>query len=569
MIARAMQNLISFLGIFFFIGCAWTLSENRRAFPWRVVGWGLALQFTFGALVLWWEPGSRFFLKLNDVFNALLAFSREGTMFVFGSLGTDISGVNPISLKEFLTRLAANSPDPVVQAAIANGTVPGFVLALQVLTTIIFFSALLSVLYYFGIMQKIVDFFARIMAKTMRVSGAEALSNSANIFVGQTEAPLVVRPFIKTMTRSELMAIMVGGFANTAGGVLGAYVLMLSGYFPNIAAHLISASVLSAPAAFIMAKVMVPETGTPTTMGTVRMDVPIEDANVLDAAANGSTVGWQLAINVTAMLMAFLALLAMVNLFIGWAGNLFHDGFGLARFDLLAIAGLGAIVAIAKFGTPRDTNVWWGLGGVIALSAIARSILPPGAAAAITGMLIVVWLVAFLMMGRKEPLPTYMVPTLAGGVLAANAVFLLFGPLPVGESLSMQGILGWLHWPVAFAMGTPIQDCLQIGRFLGEKLVLTEFVAYADLGAYLGSAARGEVPALDPRSVFLASYALSGFSNFASIAIQIGGISPMAPERRKDIASLGLKAMIGGALASYTLAAVAGVFYNGTSMLGR
>ncbi len=563
-----MQNLISFFGIFVFIGCAWLLSENRRAFPWRVVAWGLALQFTFAALVLWWEPGSRLFLQLNDVFNALLAFSREGTMFVFGALGSDISGLSPITLKEFLTRLAADSSDPVLQAAITNGTVPGFVLALQVLTTIIFFSALLSVLYYFGVMQKIVDLFARIMARTMRVSGAEALSNSANIFVGQTEAPLVVRPFIATMTRSELMAIMVGGFANTAGGVLGAYVLMLSGYFPNIAAHLISASVLSAPAAFIMAKVMVPELGKPATMGAVKMDVPIEDANVLDAAANGSTVGWQLTINVTAMLMAFLALLAMVNMFIGWAGGMFHDGSGLLRFNLLALAGLLVAVAVQRFGPPKDTTVWWALAVVLAVSAGAGAILPAPIAALVIGMTVVAWLAAFMLMGRTTPLPRLLVPVLAGGVVAADVLFVAFGPLPSSASLSLQMILGWAHWPVAFAMGTPIQDCYEVGRLLGEKLVLTEFVAYADLGAYLGAAARGEVPALDPRSVVLASYALSGFSNFASIAIQIGGISPMAPERRRDIASLGLKAMIGGALASYALASVAGVFYNGTSMLG-
>jgi nucleoside permease NupC len=440
---------------------------------------------------------------------------------------------------------------------------------MQVLTTIIFFSALLSVLYYFGIMQKVVDLFARIMARTMRVSGAEALSNSANIFVGQTEAPLVVRPFIATMTRSELMAIMVGGFANTAGGVLGAYVLMLSGYFPNIAAHLISASVLSAPAAFIMAKVMVPELGQPSTMGSVKMDVPIEDANVLDAAANGSTVGWQLAINVTAMLLAFIALLSMVNLFVGWAGGLFHDGGGLLRFDLLALAVVGTVLAFARFGAPKDTNVWWALLGVILIGAATRAWLPPGVAAALSGVLFIIWFSAFLLMGRATPLPSYTVPTLVGGALAANVAFLAFGPLPVDTSLSLQMVLGWLHWPVAFAMGTPVQDCLQVGRFLGEKLVLTEFVAYADLGGYLGAASRGEVAALDPRSVVLTSYALSGFSNFASIAIQIGGISPMAPTRRKDIASLGLKAMIGGALASYALASVVGVFYNGTSMLGR
>lgn len=564
-----MQNLVSFLGIFVFIGCAWLLSENRRTFPWRVVAWGLALQFTFAGLVLWWEPGSRLFLRLNDVFTALLAFSREGIVFVFGALGTDASGATPISLREFLARLAAESEDPVVQAAIASGTVPGFVLAIQVLTTIIFFSALLSVLYYLGVMQKIVDLFARIMARTMGVSGAEALSNSANIFVGQTEAPLVVRPFIGAMTRSELMAIMVGGFANTAGGVLGAYVLMLSGYFPNIAAHLISASVLSAPAAFIMAKVMVPESSRPETLGRVETDIPIDDANLLDAAASGSTIGWQLTINVIAMLMAFIALLALVNAGIGWVGGLFQDSAGLLRFNLLALATLAVVAATARMGPPRDTVVWWTLVPLLGLAATAGAVLAGPAAATVVGTAAVAWVTAFALMGRTTPLPALLVPTLAGGVVLVDVLYAALGPLPAGEPLSLQLVLGWLHWPVALAMGTPIADCLQVGRLLGEKIVLTEFVAYADLAAYLGAADRGEVAPLDPRSVVIASYALSGFSNFASIAIQIGGISPMAPSRRRDIAALGLKAMVGGALASYALASVAGVFYSGRSMLGE
>ena len=307
-----MQNLVSASGIGVFVVVAWLISEDRRNFPWRVVIWGILLQFVFAFLVLWWEPGTRFFLRLNDVFNALLFFAKQGATFVFGAVGSADMGDSPMSLKEYLTRLGAESRDPMIQAAVRTGAVPGVFFAFQVLTTIIFFSALLSVLYYLGVMQKIVLLFARIMAHTMRVSGAESLSNSANIFVGQTEAPLVVRPFIEKMTRSELMAIMVGGFANTAGGVLGAYILMLVGYFPNIAAHLISASVLSAPAAFIMAKVMVPEREEPLTRGDVRMDVPIEDANILDAAANGSSVGWQLTINVAAMLITFVALIAMV-----------------------------------------------------------------------------------------------------------------------------------------------------------------------------------------------------------------------------------------------------------------
>jgi CNT family concentrative nucleoside transporter len=402
----------------------------------------------------------------------------------------------------------------------------------------------------------------------MRVSGAEALSNSANIFVGQTEAPLVVRPFIATMTRSEIMAVMVGGFANTAGGVLGAYVLMLSGYFPNIAAHLISASVLSAPAAFIMAKVMVPETGQPRTMGTLKMDVPIEDANVLDAAANGSTVGWQLTINVTAMLLAFIALVAMINMGIGWVGGLFVDGAGLLRFNAAVLVIAASLLWMIRRGVPEDTHVWWSLVAIALAYGLVQAI-APAAAAAVALVLVSGWLTFFLAMGRRAPLPRWLAPGLVGLAAAVTFAFVAFGPLVPGTPLSIQMILGWLHWPVAFAMGTPVQDCLQVGKLLGEKLVLTEFVAYADLGAYLAAASRGEVAPLDGRSIVLASYALSGFANFASIAIQIGGISPLAPERRGDIARLGLKAMIGGALASYALASVAGVFYNGTSMLGR
>src|SRR5262245_11599399 len=335
-----MQNAISAFGIGVFVLAAWMLSEDRRRFSWRVVGWGILLQIIFAFLVLWWEPGSRFFLKLNDVFNALLVFSKQGAMFVFGSIGTADRGDFPMSLQEYLTRLGSQSNDPAIQNAIRTGTVPGVFFAFQVLTTIIFFSALLSVLYYLGVMQKIVLLFAKIMARTMRVSGAESLSNSANIFVGQTEAPLVVRPFLEKMTRSELMAIMVGGFANTAGGVLGAYILMLVGFFPNIAAHLISASLLSAPAGFIIAKVMLPEKEEPLTRGEIKLDAASEDANLLDAAANGSTVGWQLAINVAAMLISFVALIAMANLFVSWIGDYFHTTAGLIQFNVMVAAAL-------------------------------------------------------------------------------------------------------------------------------------------------------------------------------------------------------------------------------------
>ena len=563
-----MQNVISGLGIFVFILVAWVLSEDRKRFPWRVVAWGILLQFIFAFLVLSWEPGTRVFLRLNDVFNALLSFSKQGSSFVFGAVGSADAGDASISLREYLMRLGAESNDPVIQSAVRSGAVPGAILAFQVLTTIIFFSALLSVLYYLGVMQKIVALFARIMAHTMKVSGAESLSNSANIFVGQTEAPLVVRPFIEKMTRSELMAIMVGGFANTAGGVLGAYVLMLVGFFPNIAAHLISASLLSAPAAFIIAKVMVPEREEPLTRGEVKMDVPIEDANILDAAANGTTVGWQLAVNVGAMLIAFVALIAMANLGVGWFGGFFRSMSGLAQFDIIVIGILLSLAAVERYGPPRDNLVWWTLPTLVALYIAARAIAGPELSRLLGLIGVAVWLTLFLQAGNKAPLGKRGWGTVLGLGLAANVGYLSLGPMGAETQLSVQGILGWLHWPVAFAMGTPVQDCVVVGRLLGEKLVLTEFAAYANLGGHLAAIGRGEAAPMDPRSIVIVSYALSGFSNFASIAIQIGGIAPLAPSRRHDIARLGLKAMVGGALASYMLASVAGAFYSGSSMLG-
>jgi len=563
-----MQNLISFLGIFVFIFLAWTLSEDRRRFPWRVTFWGLGLQFAFAALIFRWPPGAQVFLRLNNVFNALLNFSKEGALFVFGAMGAEQGNGNGVlTLKEYLTRLGASSTDPVIQNAVKIGTVPGMFLAFQVLTTIIFFSALLSILYYLGIMQKVVIFFAKIMEHTMRVSGAEALSNSANIFVGQTEAPLVVKPYIEKMTRSELNAIMVGGFANTAGGVLGAYILMLQGYFPNIAAHLISASILSAPAGFIVAKIMVPERQKPSTLGSATLDVPSDDVNLLDAAANGSTVGLQLTLNVIGMLFSFVALIALANVIVGWIGGFFGTLQGIIQLDAILVAvALGAFV-VSRLRKVSDLVMWIGFFVVLALYGTAVTALP-NAAMMVLLVGLALWLPLLVGSIRKAmPLkPTFLV--LGGLFLVSNLAFAIFGPLGSGTPLSMQLVLGWLHWPIAFVMGTPIQDCLAVGRLLGEKLILTEFVAYSDLAGTLSAARQGTVTPLDPRSIVLASYALSGFANFVSIAIQIGGISPLAPSRRHEIARLGLKAMIGGAITSYIIACVAGAFYNGVSMLG-
>jgi CNT family concentrative nucleoside transporter len=440
-------------------------------------------------------------------------------------------------------------------------------LAFQVLTTIIFFSALLSILYYLGIMQKVVVFFARIMEHTMKVSGAEALSNSANIFVGQTEAPLVVKPYIERMTRSELNAIMVGGFANTAGGVLGAYILMLSGYFPNIAAHLISASILSAPAGFIVAKVMVPEREKPLTLGDAALDVPSEDVNLLDAAANGSTVGLQLTLNVIGMLFSFVALIAMANVMVGWIGGFFGGAAGIVQLDvILAAMALGAVAA-HRLGKVSDLILWMSFFVVLGAYGITAAVMPASATGVVlTGFALWLPILVGSIRGRLPLKPSLI--TIGAALLVSNLAYAVFGPLVSETPLSLQLVLGWLHWPIAFLMGTPVQDCLVVGRMLGEKLILTEFVAYADLAGHLQAAKQGTVPALDARSIVLVSYALSGFANFVSIAIQIGGISPLAPSRRHEIARLGFKAMVGGAITSYIIACVAGAFYNGASMLG-
>jgi CNT family concentrative nucleoside transporter len=560
------QSFISFIGLFVLIGMAWLVSEDRKRFPVRVVAWGLTLQLALGFLVLKWEPGERFFSRLNEVVNALLAFTTEGAKFVFGSFGS----VGPGSLQDYLIRVGKPSADPAVQQAISYGFVPGFSFAFQVLPTIIFFSALLSILYYLGIMQKVVMLFAKIMAKTMKVSGAEALSNSANIFVGQTEAPLVVAPYIEKMTRSELMAIMVGGFANTAGGVLGAYVIMLQGYFPKVAGHLITASILSAPAAFIFAKIMVPEKEEPLTRGTMKMHVEVKDANLLDAISTGTTIGWNLAINVGAMLISFVALATLLNYCFAWFGGYFHDAAGLAQFDLMLLTALAGLVYMDSARPISEDNGWWALFVVLLAAVAAKSFLGPAAGAAVGFIGVFSWIPLFMRSGEDRGYGKAGYVALGVLALVANVAYFGFGPLGEDTNLSMQLVLGWLHFPIAFIMGVPLQDCLQVGKLLGEKLILTEFVAYSDLANQLGEATRNPaIHMLDGRSIVIVSYALCGFANFASIGIQIGGMSPLAPSRRHDIAKLGFKSMVGGALATFMIACIASIFYDPLTSLGR
>jgi len=397
-----MYRFISLLGIGVFILIAWLLSENRKKVDFKIVIYGLLVQFVFAFFVLKTSPGKAIFDFLNKCFTKITSFTTAGSEFVFG------------------------------------GLLDKFSFALSVLPTIIFFSSLFAVLYYFGILQFFVRIFAWIFVKVLKTSGAESLSAAANIFIGQTEAPLIVKPYIKNMTRSELMCLMTGGLATVAGGVLAAYIQM-----GIDAGHLIAASVMSAPAAIVMAKILVPETETPQTVSQSGIKIEVTDKNVLDAAARGASEGVFLAINVVAMLVSFIAFVAMFNYF----------------FSLL--------------GT------------------------------------------------------------------------------------SMEEILGWIFKPIAFLMGVPWEETSQVGTLLGQKTVLNEFIAYDSLAKMNAGSIK-----LSERSTVISIYALCGFSNFGSIAILLGGIGAMIPERRSEIASLGIKALIGGTFACLLTANIAGILID-------
>jgi concentrative nucleoside transporter, CNT family len=442
-------RLLSVFGMLALLGIGWLLSVNRSLIPWRIVVWGMGLQIAFAILILVTTPGRRFFDAVNTVIVSLLGFTEAGARFLFGNLV-----VNQVPVGGGEPGMGVFEPTAGMVAS------TGAFFAFNVLPTIIFFSSLMTMLYHFGVMQVVVKGFAWIMMRTMRTSGAETLSAAGNIFVGQTEAPLLIKPYVARMTMSELMAVMTGGFATVAGGVMAAYVGMLIAFFPDIAGHLMAASVMSAPAALVFAKIMWPETEEPATRGSLRVEVEKVDANVIDAAARGAGEGLHLALNVGAMLLAFIALIALFNALIGWIGSV-------------------------TMLTTLLQNVGW---------------------------------------------------------------------LAAGQALNLESILGWLLAPLAFLMGVPWADAPQIGTLLGIKTVVNEFVGYLQLNALLA----GDTE-LSPRSVVIATYALCGFANFSSIAIQIGGIGGIAPSRRSDLARLGLRAMIAGTLAAFMTATIAGI----------
>ena len=416
-----MERLLSLFGMAVILGIAWALSTDRKAIRARTVVWGLALQLILALFVLKTPIGQEIFAWVGAKITRVLNLSYVGSEFVFGPLGIQGGGQLPVRLGD-LTGTAAQ----------------GFIFAFQILSTIIFVAAMFAILYHLGVMQVIVRAVAKLMTRLMGASGAESLNVAASIFMGQTEAPLTVRPFLNKMTQSELMCVMTAGMAHVSGSIMAAYIA-----FGVEAKHLLAAVIMTAPGTILLAKMLVPETGTPETAGTVKLDDQRTDANVIGAAARGTSEGLHLALNVAAMLISFLSLVALVNLLLGKLGGLF------------------------------------------------------------------------------------------------------------GVALSLQTILGYAFMPLALVMGVPLKDAFVIGDLLGTRMVLNELIAYAKLGTLKAT--------LDPRTFTIATYALCGFANFSSIGIQIGGIGALAPERKQDLARLGLRALLAGTFANFLTACIAGV----------
>jgi concentrative nucleoside transporter, CNT family len=403
-----MHRLSGLLGIAAILALAYIFSSNRKAIRLQTVAWGLGLQFGFALLVLDTATGQAVFRWIGDKITKLLGLATIGSSFVFGQLGTPGNTVATI--------------------------------AFQVLPTIIFVASLFAILYHIGLMQIVVRGFAKVMSHAMGASGAESLNVAASIFVGQTEAPLTIRPFLSSMTNSELMTVMTSGMAHVSGGIMAAYIA-----FGVEAKHLLTAVIMTAPGTIMLAKMFVPETQVPETAGKVVLKMEKEDVNVIDAAARGAGEGMRLAINVGAMLVAFLALIALANTVLG----------------LFAIGG--------------------------------------------------------------------------------------------GEHLSLEWIFGRVAAPMAWLMGVPWKDSFAVGNLLGTRFVLNELIAYSKLGDLK--------TVLDPRSFVIATYALCGFANLGSIGVQLGGIGALVPERRHDLARLGLRAVAAGTLANYLSASIAGILF--------
>jgi CNT family concentrative nucleoside transporter len=426
-----MGNLISFGGIFILLGVAWLLSERRRAVSWAVVLWGLVIQALVAVFIFLVPVGTKFFLLVNSLVVKVLESATAGTRFLFGRLALPPGATTEAGEKSL-----------------------GFILAFQALPTIVFFSSLVAALYYVGVMSWLVRQFSRLFTRLMGVSGAESLCAASNIFVG-VEAATTVRPHLSGMTRSELCTLLTAGMATIASSVLAFYVFILRGEFPTIAGHLVSASVLSAPAAIVMSKLLVPETGRPETLGMEVSPRYQRESSLMEAIINGANAGVRLVVGIAALLLAFLGIVDLLD------------------------------------------SALRGLGGLLGLR----------------------------------------------------------------ETFSLGGLLGYLFYPFTLAIGVPRADVMKIAHLLGERTVVTEVKAYQDLAVLMRQGA------LEPRSAFLAAYALCGFAHVASLAIFVGGIAALVPERTRDLSALGFKALLAATLACLMTAAVAGTFFRDASIL--
>jgi CNT family concentrative nucleoside transporter len=432
------------LGIVILLGLCYILSADRKSINWRLVIEGIVMQLVLAILILKVPVVYNIFQWIADMFVALLKFADAGASFIFGFWPDDAW----IQSMDY-----SSAPPALVPFKV------GFMFAFRVLPTIVFFSAFSALLYYFGILQRIIYVMAWVMSKVMRLSGAESLAAAANVFIGQTEAPLVIKPYLEKMTRSEILCLMTGGMATIAGGVFALFVTLLG---PEYAIHFLTASIISAPAAIVAAKMLYPEQQPEAIQRDLSVPKDKIGSNVLDAIALGTTDGVKLAVNVGAMLLVFLSLIALVNAMLLWAGD---------------------------------------------------------------------------------------VTTLNDSISASTS-----GRF---AGLSLEYVLGIVFAPVAWIIGVPAQDILEVGQMLGKKTALNEVIAYVDLAA----AKNADVVTLSPKAILIATYALCGFSNFSSIGIQIGGISAIAPGQRKTLTELGIKALIGGTVACLLTGAVAGMMF--------
>ena len=420
-----MYNFISFIGVFILMFLAWAMSNNKRIVNWKLILWGVGLQFFIAGFVFLFPAGTKFFMWLNTAVIKLLDAAASGSKFLFGRLAI------PPGEKDSL----------------------GFILAFQSFPTIIFFSAFMGILYYLGIMQWIIKGFAYVFTKFMHVSGAESLCTASNIFVG-IESALTIKPFLRKMTDSELHTILTAGMATVASNVLALYIFTLKDLFPGIAGHLISASLLSAPAALVISKLMYPETEKPETLG-IHVEPHYErESNIFESIINSSMEGVKLIVGIVALLISVLGLVALIDMFLGWIGDISH----------------------------------------------------------ISGF-------------------------------------------------SLKWILKYIYYPVTVILGVPIKEAKVAAGIIGERMILTEVVGYQDLATAISGGL------ISMRTAVITAYALCGFAHFASIAIFVGGISALVPERKRDLARVGLRALISATLATLMTGAVAGLFFTGKSMI--